>query len=65
MPSRTEIANEKHCKVAEVCRNELFREENVLFDGSFLEDCQQKLLPLTKLFYFNDYFWTRSQGSGQ
>ena len=35
--------------VAKICRNELFREENAFFDGSFPEDCQQKLLPLTKL----------------
>ena len=35
--------------VEKICRNELFREENALFDGSFPEDCQQKLLPLTKL----------------
>ena len=36
-------------KVAKICRNELFQEENAFFDGSFPEDCQQKLLPLTKL----------------
>ena len=36
-------------KDAKICRNELFREEKVLFDGSFPEDCQQKLLSLTKL----------------
>ena len=35
--------------VEKICRNELFREENALFDGSFPEDCQQKFLPLTKL----------------
>ena len=36
----------KSCKNLQ---NELFREENAFFDGSFPEDCQQKLLPLTKL----------------
>ena len=36
-------------KVAKICGNEFFREENALFDGSFPEDCQQKLLPLTEL----------------
>ena len=39
-------------KVAKICRSELFGEETAFFSGSFPEDCQQNLLPLT-------LFWTR------
>ena len=35
-------------KVAKICRCELFGEETAFFSGSFPEDCQQNLLPLTK-----------------
>ena len=35
-------------KVAKICRSELFGEETAFFSGSFPEDCQQTLLPLTK-----------------
>ena len=35
-------------KLAKICRSELFGEETAFFSGSFPEDCQQNLLPLTK-----------------
>ena len=35
-------------KVAKICRSELFGEETAFFSGSFPEDCQQNVSPLTK-----------------